>query len=74
MPKGMPTYYHIGMKLPPGVDFRLVEKAIDDKCLDWLRYTPNCYLVWSSADSASLAGAILSVNGMSEGNFLGVED
>jgi hypothetical protein len=66
----LPCYYHIGFTLPAGVDPNAIQEAIDDKVIDWLRYSANCYIVWSAVDAATLAGTILSVSGMSKTHFL----
>lgn len=69
----MARYYHIGLTIPPGVDQNAVYEQIHTKSLDWMRYAPNCYIIWSTSPSAELAGAILGVAGMSNGNFLIVD-
>ncbi|TAN23991.1 MAG: hypothetical protein EPN33_04005 [Acidobacteria bacterium] len=66
----MPRYYHISYILPPTVDPKAVESAINQQSLDWLRYTGNCYVVWTDADASMLAGALMTVPGMSAGNFM----
>jgi len=66
----MAAYYHIGIKMPDGVDFRQVQEAIDSKSLDWVRYSPNSYIVWMEVPPAEMCGALLSVSGMNTGYFL----
>ena len=67
----MPAYYHIAFtQLPGTIDPQAVEKAIAGMCFDWLRYAGNCYVVWTNSDASMLAGALMTVSGMRQSNFL----
>jgi hypothetical protein len=65
----VPAYYHVGFTLPAEVPAQAVQDAIEQKCIDWLRYATNCYVVWTNVEAATLAGSILSVPGMSHTYF-----
>lgn len=44
----MKTFLHIGFRWEK--DAKVEElKPVFDKALDWLRYAPNCWIVWTSS-------------------------
>jgi hypothetical protein len=62
-----PRFYHIAFTPGPGADPLAIQGAIETVVQDWYRYAPNCYLVWATADATMIAGALMTVPGMSAG-------
>lgn len=46
----MSQFIHIGLNFS-GESNRSAElKPVFDRALDWIRYAPNCWIVWTSSD------------------------
>ena len=41
-------FLHISVSGRP--DTKQLEEKVFDKALDWVRYTPNCWIVWTSRE------------------------
>jgi hypothetical protein len=42
------TFLHIGFRFRSDPDLEELEKTFDN-ALDWYRYAPNCWVVWTSS-------------------------
>ena len=62
-------FVHIAFNDAKGVDLAAVQQAIELESKDWLRYAYNCYISWTDAPLAQLAGRLLAIPGMSDNSF-----
>jgi hypothetical protein len=46
----MATFYHIYIKAEEGIKLEEIEKKMN-LAIDWFRYAPNCYVVYSTSDT-----------------------
>lgn len=64
-----PRYVHVALNYMQAVDWQAVQQAIDLEAIDWMRYAPNCYVLWTESELATIAGRLLTVPGMQANYF-----
>lgn len=64
-----PCYIHVSINYRAPVDYRAVEGALGMDSLDWLRYAPNSYILWTRSDPAVIAGRLMTIDGMKDCYF-----
>jgi len=65
----MSQFVHIGFNQLHRVDLAAVQQAIELESKDWMRYSENCYIVWTDVPLAQIAGRLLTIPGMNDNSF-----
>lgn len=66
-----PRFVHVGIwPIPPELDPRLIDQAVESEAWDWVRYSFFHYLLWTPSDTETVCRKILRVPGLERSNVL----
>jgi len=59
-----PRYVHIAFAPVPLVHQTQIDRVVESEAFDWVRYTYNCYIIWSPSDCETILRKISQIPGM----------
>lgn len=63
-------YLHIGFCFRDWIDLEAIDRVLTESAADWLRYSPQCAIVWTDLSPSYWYDRLLSVPNMERNYFL----